>query len=346
MNNLPLLLGGGIAYFLLTKSSAASIKKSGKSEEVKVESDKVPVSKPKPIPKKKNPDPIPSEIPPQTENPKEDPLDDLNEASMTLWDTDEPGLFQIIYENSLPVFNIKVYSDQPKNAPLPLVLFVGPMNGVFTDPKTGLWVNRGEDEMIKDLIFPEAARYAFIRPLKYEKGKNLYTELNEVIFKDELNLYKNQTFNESVILGNKFLNLASAEMMIAISKLTKYFPTTKTYIVGYSTGSAIIYKLMEYMKSNYPNPKFPISGIMTIGGLSFPNIYGGGYGEQPASKNIPVISVHGINDPYVPISKGKYAYIKHDGPKLGFIPVPLADHSLTQLKSAINQSLKALMKHT
>lgn len=347
MNNLPLLLlGGGVVYFMLNKNKPSSnTAQKSETPEVKVELKKE-VSKPKPLPKKTNPDPVPSDVSPNLpNNAKEKPLDDFSD-SVTLWDTTEPGLFQVVdNENSLPVFNVKVYSDQSKNAPLPLVLFVGPMNGIFKDPDTGLWVNRGESEMLKNLVFPETARYAFIRPIKYEKEKTFYTELYDVIFKDELRLYQNHTFNEALIFQNKFLDLAAAELMLAVAKLKNYFSTTKVYIVGYSTGSVIVYKLIDYLKHNYPNPEFPLSGIMTIGGFHFP-VYGADYGKQPPSKNIPLISVHGMKDPYVLLGKGKSAYDNYDGPKLGFVSVPFADHSLEQLKPAINQSLKALMKNT
>ena len=345
MNNLPLiLLGGGIAYFLLNKSSPTNTKKLEKAEEVKVEPKKE-VPKPKPLPKKTNPKPPPVEKPaPPKEAEKE--IDLNSNLGISLYNTTEPGLFSVIKDpigntEYLPWMNVKIYSDQSPNTPLPLVIFVGPMNGIFNDPKTGTWTKEGEEEMIKGLSFPIAARYAFIRPTRWptDDFSTQYTELDNIIFYQEPKLYS----QENIFAQQYSPNQAAIELMLGIHAIQKKYPTTKVYVVGYSTGAAIAYSLAKFTRRVDKNMPV-IDGILAISGFYKDEKYHN-YGPEVLG-GTPLTVIHGINDPYISINKGKEAYNQYSGPKIGFITAGFADHSLEQLKPTINQALKALLKNT
>jgi len=344
MNNLPLiLLGGGIAYFLLNKSSSTNTKKSEKAEDVKVEPKKE-IPKPKPLPKKTNPNPPPIEIPtPPKEAEKK--IDLNSNLGVSLYNTTEPGLFSVIKDpigntEYLPWMNVKIYSDQSPNTPLPLVVFLGPMNGIFNDPKTGPWVKEGEEEMIKGLSFPISARYAFIRPTRWptDDYSTQFTELGNTIFAQEPKLYsQNNIFSQQYSP-----NQAAIELMLGIHAIKKKYPTTKVYVIGYSTGATIAYSLAKFTRR--VDDSMPIiDGILAISGFYKDEKYHN-YGPE-VLQGTPLTAIHGINDPYISISKGKDAYSQYGGPKIGFITAGFADHSLEKLKPAINQALKALIEN-
>lgn len=336
MNNLPLiLLGGGVVYFMLNKNKSSSAQKS-ETPEIKADLKKE-VPKPKPLPKKTNPNPPPVEIPKAEVEKKID----LNSGlGVSLYNTDEPGIYSVIKDpvgniNYKPLMNVKIYTDQPAFTPLPLVVFIGPMNGVFNDSKSGPWVRDGEDEMLKNLAFPESARYSFIKPLS---ASNQHTLLNEMISVQELGLYPKENFNLYYELPAK----AALETILAIYAIKKAFPTTKIYIVGYSSGAAIAYSIAQFTRRNLKN--FPdISGILLVRGFYYSDDYN--YGKI-VSEGSPITSIHGLKDSYVNFKEGLNLYNQYKGPKLGFISVPFVDNTLEQLKPAINQSLKALMTNT
>jgi hypothetical protein len=343
MNNLPLiLLGGGVVYFMLSKNKSSSAQKS-ETPEIKADPEKE-VPKPKPLPKKKNPNPPPVDEPVQPKEAEEE-IDLNSNLGISLYNTTEPGLFSIIKDpigntKFLPLMNVKIYSDQSPNIPLPLVVFVGPMNGVFNDPKTGPWVKEGEEEMIKGLSFPISARYAFIRPIKWptDDYSTQYTELNNMIFGREPDLYS----KNGVIVHHYSPNKASLELMLCIHAIQKKYPTTKVYVVGYSMGATIAYSLAKFTRRVDENMPI-IDGILAISGFYKDEKYHD-YGSE-VLVGTPLAVIHGINDPYISISKGKEAYNQYGGPKIGFITAGFADHNLEQLKSTINESLKALLKN-